>query len=100
MGSNRSSTGCRGHAERLGEVAKRFACFHKNIHDMRYGECRARDMPVGSGVMEGGRGSVVRGRVRKGGAPRTMKEANGVMAPGCRSPINRMTDPLDWCRTE
>ncbi|MCY4242510.1 MAG: hypothetical protein OXD36_12290 [Rhodobacter sp.] len=86
------------HARHHGEVAKRVGYFRGNIHGMRYGECQARGMPVGSGVIEGGCKSVIRGRMKKGGARWSMKGANSIMALRCRSLNNRMTDLFDWRR--
>ncbi|MYA89009.1 MAG: hypothetical protein F4X97_11280 [Boseongicola sp. SB0662_bin_57] len=86
------------HARRHEEVAKCVGYFRGNIHRMRYGECQARGMPVGSGVIEGGCKSVICGRMKKGGARWSMKGANSIMALRCRSLNNRMTDLFDWRR--
>ena len=86
------------HAERHEEVAKCVGHFRGNLHRMRYGDCRAKGMPVGSGVIEGGCRSVICGRMKKGGARWSMKGANSIMALRCRSLNNRMTDLFDWRR--
>ena len=86
------------HATRHEEVAKCVGHFRSNLHRMRYGDCRAKGMPVGSGVIEGGCKSVTCGRMKKGGARRSMEGANNIMALRCCSLNNRMTDLFDWRR--
>ncbi len=49
-------------------VAKCVGYFRNNLHRMRYDEYRAKGMPVGSGVIEGGCKSVICGRMKKSGA--------------------------------
>ena len=86
------------HAKRHEEVAKCVGYFRKNLHRMRYGDCRAKGMPVGSGVIEGGCKSVICGRMKKGGARWSMTGANNIMALRCCSLKNQMTDLFDWRR--
>ena len=86
------------HAKRHEEVAKCVGYFRKNLHRMRYGDCRAKGMPVGSGVIEGGCKSVICGRMKKGGARWSMTGANNIMALRCCSLNNQMTDLFDWRR--
>ena len=83
------------HAKRHEEVAKCVGHFRKNLHRMRYGDCRAKGMPVGSGVIEGGCKSVICGRMKKGGARWSMQGANNIMALRCCSLNNQMTDLFD-----
>ena len=79
-------------------VAKCVGYFRNNIHRMRYDEYRAKGMPVGSGVIEGGCKSVICGRMKKSGARWSLTGANNIMALRCCSLNNQMTDLFDWRR--
>ena len=86
--------------DRHAEVAKCVGYFRRNLHRMSYSECRAKGMPVGSGVIEGGCRSVVCGRMKKGGARWSLKGANSIMALRCCSLNSRMTELFDWRRAD
>ena len=55
-----------------------------NLYRMRYGEYRRRGIPCGSGVIKGGRGTVVVDRLKESGGRRSVDGANGIMAIQCR----------------
>ena len=86
------------HATWHEEVSKCVGYFRNNLHRMRYDECRAKGMPVGSGVIEGGCKSVICGRMKKGGARWSLDGANSIMALRCCSLNNQMTDFFEWRR--
>ena len=67
-----------------------------NLYRMRYDEYRRRGIPRGSGVIEGGRGTVVVDRLKKSGSRWSVDGANGIMAIRCRWMNNRIVDFLQW----
>ncbi|MCY3877044.1 MAG: ISKra4 family transposase [Rhodobacteraceae bacterium] len=70
-------------------VAKCVGYFRNNLHKMRYDEYRAKSMPVGLGVIEGGCKSVICGRMKKSGARWSLTGANNIMALRCCSTWTR-----------
>ncbi len=80
---------------RYGEVAACCRHFRKNIGRMRYDECRARGIQVGSGVVEAGCRTFGL-RLKRPGTRWSGRGANAMLAlKGCVMNL-RLPDLLDW----
>ena len=84
------------HGSRCGAVAEFVRHCRPNLCRMRYDECRRRGIPCGSGIIEGGRGTVVVDRLKKSGGRWSVDGANGIMAIRCRRMNNRVADFFQW----
>ncbi len=71
-------------------------CCRPDPHRMRCGECRRRGIPCGSGLVEGGCGTVVADRLKKSGSRWSVSGANAVMALRCCWMNGRIPDFFHW----
>jgi hypothetical protein len=80
------------------EVTKAVAYFTANASRLRYGACRAQDLPVGSGVVEGGCHSVLHVRLKRPGACWSAAGAEAMVrarALVCSDPTPACAHPWD-----
>jgi len=80
------------------EVAKALAYFTGNAARMRYGTFRAQDLPVGSGVVEGGCQSVLHARLKRPGACWNVESVEHLVrarAVVCSDPASACPHPWD-----
>ncbi|MXX91118.1 MAG: hypothetical protein F4213_17170 [Boseongicola sp. SB0677_bin_26] len=68
------------HGSRCEAVAAFVRSCRANLCRMRNGECRRRGIPSGSGIIEGGRRTVVVDRPKKGRNRWSVDGGNGIMA--------------------
>jgi len=80
------------------EVTKAVASFTTNASRLRYGAFRAQDLPVGSGVVEGGGQSVLHTRLKRPGACWSTAGAEAMVrarALLCSAPTPACSHPWD-----